>query len=64
MKTNILDDNTLVGIKFCREGERGVIPLPLLKGVGVGKKLTFFFKELTPCSRTYELRGQGKKKMV
>ena len=25
------------------------------------KKLTFF-KELTPRSRTYELRGQGKKK--
>ena len=35
-----------------------------IKGVGVGKIsfFFFFFKELTHRLRTYELRGQGKKK--
>ena len=34
--------------------------IKLLKGACVGKS-TFFFKELTPRSRTHELHGQGEK---
>ena len=40
----------------------GLKPMCLLPLRGCYTKISTFFKELTPRSRTYELRGHGKKK--
>ena len=56
---------TKVAIKFPRKlfffSDKNRIGTERVKGVYNGK-INIFFKELTPRSRTYELRGQGEKR--